>query len=117
MRSQPVPHRVKNSSRYGQGNGTVKLLYFLARRFTRACKTRPPPLIICMFTACVRLFVHAGQCHAVLPEQLSSSVVLRPRRRDSRCGLIKVLSRCFGYVWRGREIDNRFCTPSGRNRE
>src|ERR1035437_8998374 len=61
----------------------------------------------------VRLFLHAGQCRTALPEQYSRSVVLGPRRRRSLHLLVKVLSRRFGHVWRGREIDNRFCALNG----
>lgn len=59
-----------------------------------------------------QLFVHAGQCRAALPEQQSSSVVPGPRRRRNRCGSVKVLPRHPGNVWRGGEIDHRFCAVS-----
>jgi hypothetical protein len=53
----------------------------------------------------------------VLPEQQSRSVVLSRRRRYGWRGLIKVLPRRLGNVWRGREIDNRFRALSRRYRE
>jgi hypothetical protein len=59
-----------------------------------------------------RLFVHARQCRAALPEQQSSSVVPGPRRRRNRCGSVKVLPRHPGNFWRGGEIDHRFCAVS-----
>jgi suppressor of ftsI len=49
----------------------------------------------------VRLFLHAGQCRATLPEQRGRSVVLGPRRRRSRHRLVKVLSRCAPFQFQG----------------
>src|ERR1035438_3386640 len=56
-----------------------------------------------------RLFLHAGQRRAALPEQQGSFVVLGPRRRRNRRGLVKVLSRRIGHGRRRREMDDRLC--------